>query len=116
MRDSGQPMSNKCRAFPNALLANDLGRLVRTVGHAVVPLDGVTVSVELGGAPRLVDVGGGAGAVRDVLGGAGRRVVAVIEGEDAQLSVFCEARCNQNGGWKTFLMMASQQTRCRVFH
>ena len=109
-------MRNKCRAFPNALLANDLGRLVRTVGHAVVPLDGVTVAVGLGGAPRPVDVGGGAGAVRDVLGGAGRRVVAVIEGEDAQLSVFCEARCNQNGGWKTFLMMASQQTRYRVFH
>ena len=40
--------------------------------------------VERGGAPRLVDVGGGAGAVRHVLGGAGRRVVAVLEGEHAQ--------------------------------
>ena len=80
-----------------ASLANDLGRLVRAVGQAVAPLDGVTVAVELGGAPRLVDVGGGAGAVSDVLGDAGSRVVAVIEGEDAQFASLGEACCN--GKW-----------------
>ena len=73
-------------------LANDLGRLVRAVGQAVIPLGGVTVAVELGGAPRAVDVGGGAGAVRHVLGDAGVRVVAVLEGEDAQSPSFGEAR------------------------
>ena len=71
---------------PSPHLADNLGRLVRAVWQAIPPLEGETVSVERGGAPRLVDVGGGAGAVRHVLGDAGRRVVAVREGEHAQSS------------------------------
>ena len=57
---------------------------MRAVRQAISPFEGEAVGVERGGAPRLVDVGGGAGAVRHVLGGAGRRVVAVLEGEHAQ--------------------------------
>ena len=76
---------------------------MRTVGQAVAPLDRVTVAVELGGAPGLVDVGGGAGAVGDVLGDAGDGVVAVLEGEEAQLAGFGEASCNKMEGWHSFL-------------
>ena len=76
---------------------------MRTVGQAVAPLDRVTVAVELGGAPGLVDVGGGAGAVGDVLGDAGDGEVAVLEGEEAQLAGFGEASCNKMEGWHSFL-------------
>ena len=72
---------------------------MRAVWQAVSPLEGEAVSVELGGAPRLVDVGRGAGAVGDVLGDAGRRVVAVLEGEHAQSPGLGEA-C-----WKETLIL-----------
>ena len=53
-----------CITLNSPFLADDLGRLVRAVGQAVAPLGGEAVAVELCGAPRRVDGGRGARAVR----------------------------------------------------